>query len=102
MSEFNPPKLYSGKFDGSEYLELYPDVAKANVAPWEHYKNFGNKEMRKVPVNDNGKIKVGLWNDQGYLAYNTDVGTPSRWGKSGWQHYIEYGRNEERNIVIQE
>lgn len=65
-------------------------------------RNNGNKELRKVAVNDNGNIRIGTWYDQGYLTYHKDVGTPTRWGKSVWQHYVEYGHNEKRNIVIQE
>lgn len=89
-----------GKFDHGEYLKLHQDVAKANVAPWEHYKTYGIKEMRKIAVNDSGVISIGIWNDQGYLARHPDVGNPARWGKSGWAHYLEYGYNEGRDIAV--
>lgn len=101
MAELKPPTLYIGNFDESEYLKLHPDVANANVDAWLHYKEHGNYEMRKIAVNNHGRIKTGIWNEHGYLQYNTDVGTPSRWNRSGWEHYVNHGHGEGRNIAIQ-
>ncbi|KAI9359867.1 hypothetical protein BD770DRAFT_385684, partial [Pilaira anomala] len=89
-----------GKFDHAEYLKLHPDVARANVAPYEHFKRHGIQEMRKIAANNNGVISIGLWSDPGYLIRHPDVGNPARWKKSGWDHYVEYGYAEDRDIAV--
>ncbi len=71
-----PGEITSDEFDAEWYLEVYQDVAKAGVDPYEHYINSGIKEKRQgvrkgsgypqtIPVSDEQcmqlQLNVGLW-----------------------------------------
>lgn len=76
-----------------------PDVRQAGVDPLTHYLNNGHGEFRNIGVRDaNNRLFTGKWSDLGYVARNIDIDV--RWDASGWQHYKQYGYNENRDICV--
>lgn len=74
----------SGLFDEAWYLETYPDVAKSQVNPIEHYLKAGAYE---------GRNPSETFDTTWYLIYYRDV-TES--GLNPLIHYIRYGQKENR------
>lgn len=74
----------SGLFDQNWYLSQYPDVAKAQVTPLEHYVRFGGFEGRYP----NPDFDSGF-----YLAQYQDVVEA---GLNPLVHFIKFGRAEQR------
>jgi O-antigen biosynthesis protein len=72
-------------FDGSYYLERYPDVAKTGVDPYWHFVYYGWRDGR----NPNEFFEVS-W----YLERNADVKDA---GVDPLKHYIESGWKEGRD-----
>lgn len=50
-----------------KYLELNPDVAKAGMDTWFHYKNYGKNEGRAWPICATDESRVNL--DYRYYCY---------------------------------
>lgn len=78
--------LTSEYFDLEWYLERYPDVAKGNINPAEHYLKFGAVEGR-MP----GPLFDGNW----YLQRYPDVALS---GINPLLHFIKFGQQEGRNV----
>ncbi len=93
------PSVAVGEFSKAKYLELHPDVDKANIDAWIHFQNYGFKEVRKIGVKTyNGDIVTGIWCDFGYKLLYADVDNSGE--SSGWKHYKEVGNKEGRQICI--
>lgn len=74
----------SGLFDEIWYLAHYPDVAKADIAPWDHYLSYGASE---------GRDPSPLFSTNAYLENNPDV---KEGGHNPLVHFINYGHAEDR------
>ena len=74
----------SGLLDAEWYLELYPDVAKENIDPLEHYVLYGAYELRD-PGPRFSAFKYHKANPD-----VTDAGCPAL------LHYLQHGRDEGR------
>lgn len=73
-------------FDGTWYMERYPDVAEGKMEPLQHFLRLGWKELRD-PGPD--------FSTSRYLRENADV---AQAGLNPILHYIEYGQIEGRSI----
>ena len=72
-------------FDREWYLIHYPDVAAANIDPWQHYTNIGVKELR-----DPNPFFSSGW----YLKRYEDVAAQ---GLDPFAHYVTSGAAELRD-----
>jgi GT2 family glycosyltransferase len=77
------PVIIPDFFDSVLYMQEYPDVAKAHIAPYFHYVNFGMEEGR-CPAFDSD------W----YLSEYPDVVAG---GYDPRAHYDKYGRAQKRH-----
>lgn len=77
--------LSSKLFDAEWYLSHYPDVAKSNISPAEHYLLYGAAEGRQPSAHFDGK-----W----YLEQHPDVATA---GLNPLLHFILFGQEEGRS-----
>lgn len=75
----------SGLFDAHYYLETYPDVRRADVAPLIHFVRHGWKE---------GRNPCQLFNTNYYLETNPDV---KQSGMNPLLHFIRHGKIEGRS-----
>jgi hypothetical protein len=73
-------------FDGSWYLQSYPDVRDRVINPLEHYALFGWKQ---------GRNPCPAFDGERYLDDNPDVRAA---GVSPLHHYLHHGRFENRRI----
>lgn len=73
-----PPSL----FDGEWYLKQYPDVAKAKIDPYVHYKMWGWKTGR----NPNPKFDVSR-----YLSDNPEI---MKAGIDPLEHYLNFSKRK--------
>jgi hypothetical protein len=78
--------LNSGLFDGSHYLQAYPDVRTSGMHPLDHFMLYGWREGR----DPNAVFKV-TW----YLSNNPDV---ARTGINPLLHYLRRGEREGRPV----
>lgn len=83
---FNDDELVRLFFSESFYLETYKDIAEAGIDPFEHYMNYGWKEMRDPSP---------AFNTSYYLLEHKDV---SNSNINPLKHYALWGRNENRKI----
>lgn len=83
---FNDDELVRLFFSESFYLETYKDIAAAEIDPFEHYMNYGWKEMRDPSP---------VFNTSFYLLEHKDV---SNSNINPLKHYALWGRNENRKI----
>ena len=74
----------SGLFNAEWYLQAYPEVAKADIGPLEHYLKHGAAE---------GLNPSTEFDTQFYLSKNGDVREAAI---NPLLHYIQYGREEGR------
>lgn len=72
-------------FDAEFYLDEYPDVKSAGIAPLEHYSESGEAELRRPNE---------LFHPEYYLNENEDV---RKGGLSAFAHFREFGWKEKRN-----
>ncbi len=72
-------------FDGDWYLARYPDVGRAGVDPWTHWRDHGWKE---------GREPCPLFNAGTYLEQHDDVAAA---GIDPLIHWTESGRREDRD-----
>ncbi|QGW15582.1 MULTISPECIES: glycoside hydrolase family 99-like domain-containing protein [Leclercia] len=84
--KFNDEELIKLYFSESFYLETYKDVAEAGIDAFEHYMNYGWKEMRDPSP---------VFNTSFYLLEHEDV---SKSNINPLKHYALWGRNENRKI----
>ena len=90
--------LNSGLFDGSGYLNLYPDVKESGMDPWFHYRTFGHDEHRLIAVTTAGGTPVsGLFDPIDYVNQYPDLIDAK---VDGWIHYRDHGHDENRNAVV--
>lgn len=78
----------SGLFDTDWYLQQYPDVAKSNLSPIEHYLKLGHKLNRQPSQ---------VFDARKYLEFHTDVASKEL---NPLTHYIQYGKQEGRAASI--
>lgn len=79
-------------FDEQYYLNTYPDIKEAGVDPYDHYSNYGSKEMRRP----------NSWFDPAfYLEAYSDV---KKLDIEPLAHYVNIGQFERRltNFKIQD
>lgn len=50
MMRSGRPEVLAERFDAAGYLADHPDVAAAGIDPWQHYREYGCLEGRKVRV----------------------------------------------------
>ena len=79
--------LGSGLFDEQWYLVNYPDVAKNNIDPLEHYLLHGADERRNPSK---------LFDTRYYMQKYPDVVNS---GLNPLIHYVKHGINEGRKVV---
>ena len=82
----------SPDFSSQRYLEIYPEVAELNVSPLFHYLAHGQQKGRRAfhRIED----APALFDSSYYLRENEDVCTA---GLDPWQHYCEFGMQENLN-----
>jgi uncharacterized coiled-coil protein SlyX len=91
------------RFDAAGYLIDYPDVAAAGVDPWQHYRETGWREGRKIrllSVEGNtlsGQELAERFDAVGYLIDYPDVAAA---GVDPLHHYRETGWREKRTIRL--
>ncbi|MBD2547475.1 DUF7948 domain-containing protein [Planktothricoides raciborskii] len=98
------PSVQSLAFDEAYYLNKYPDVAESiadgdYVNGVEHFIKKGEKEQRDFRITTGNQSGKTLFFDENYyLANNPDVAeaVSQRKYRSGWQHFLKYGRFEGR------
>lgn len=83
---FNDDELVKLFFSESFYLDTYKDIAEAGIDPFEHYMNYGWKEMRDPSP---------VFNTAYYLLAHDDV---NKSNINPLKHYALWGRNENRKI----
>ena len=94
-------------FDGNRYLQLNPDVKKANYNPLVHYALYGRSEKRNlnfdldmdsIPESIKEDVetihKSGLFNEAFYLDKYEDVLNSQL---HPIEHYVRFGYKEKRN-----
>lgn len=93
-----PPSGYTrdkcGKFDESFYYRLHPDVKKAGVKAWDHYKSSGYKEGRAACT---AGSQCGQFSPDYYLWLYPDVVNA---GAGAWPHYAQSGYTEGRELCV--
>jgi len=81
-------------FITTEYLTRYPDVAAANVNPFQHYNSFGEAEGR-APNATFPELSEFPW--EAYVAQNADLQAAGiDTAAEAYNHFINFGYNEGR------
>jgi len=80
----------SGLFDSKYYLEIYPDVRRADIDPIWHYVRYGWKEGRNPSREFDGSGYFGAYPDVKNANINPLV------------HYQKYGKKEGRKKQLDE
>jgi hypothetical protein len=83
-----------GKWDSAAYLRIHPDVAKAGMDAWHHYKTYGYNERRTIAITTG---QQGKWDSNGYLQSHPDV---AKAGMDAWSHFTQWGKTENRDISL--
>ncbi|MCR9254656.1 MAG: lipocalin family protein [Alphaproteobacteria bacterium] len=91
----------NSSFDTSDYLAAYPDIAAANINPFEHYIFFGEAEGRLPDPGANtglirayGQHMVDAFDSDFYLGKYADVVAA---GIDPLVHFMEFGWREGRD-----
>ncbi len=95
-----------GQWNGEQnYLKCNSDVRRAVYngsvrSGYDHYIQYGQYENRIIDGRCEAYDAPGWFNDSCYLRNNPDVAAAVRKGdlRSGWHHYVLYGRTEGRNF----
>lgn len=72
------------------YLQQRPDVAKAGVDAWDHYRNVGYKEKMSWP-RDGSEAEPPQSEKNEYYRMRPDV---AKAGMDAWDHYRAWGKKE--------
>ena len=87
-------------FDYEFYMFFYPDLLKNKINTFEsafrHYLNNGRKEGRYALISESSIFYANSW--LLYKNNNPDLSTILKTDKDAFEHYMKYGKNEERKL----
>ncbi len=87
-------------FDYKFYIDYYKDLKKNKVDTFEkafgHFKNHGIKESRFYSFNDSKIYYTHSWIL--YKKNNSDLSSILKTEKDAFEHYMSYGKNEDRKL----